>query len=767
MRWTASPLIGMTFWAALLGSGRAADGQVTVVGAQADSLVLACIATDCRPRVQLATAASPARVRATVDSLVAADFSVLPVAIVGPFAGGETVAIPANGRAVVTLSATLPTTGTYSGLLTLAQAAGTDRVRLVVKRVRPATTLQVLGLETVRAQSGQVRFWLTLQDTSGRAPAIEALTFTSLTKTGANGRPQAEFSHLTVAADAECEFGGPAGGRRPGAQDTAGGATTGTPTAGPVSQASAPALLQLSPDVATRATVCVVGLEDAGEYAGTLSIKSADAPAIDRAVVIQVRDSGVWAALLIALGVGVSFVIPMYTKTTRPRLLRTARFQAALARLDSLEAKLASPGSAEAQLIADFRDRLASVGDSIVMRMMDTNVDAALDRIERQLAIFPIWIKARQYVEGVRPADLRKQFRTTLLDVEKAVVSPNASAEELTNAENTLSQLSAEVRQAIGERLDTELKTFLTDLNAERSQPHADPAALDAIHGQATEALNCVKEGQFDQARSLLDQARLKYIKLLARQLAAQLASAPPKGMNAASWSVVVTELTPFLDRVERIREEDDVDEAAATYDEAYARYLRARVDALRRHVEDLNAVIDNASTLTAGKKADLKKTLAPPLTRLTEVEDSLAAKRVQEAASLLDRIEREVTAAEAAVPSTGGPMGRGPAPTAATTPLVVHGAVPSGATVSGTFTPVGLQRRDELLAKVNQYDILILLVVLVIAILLGLQLLYFPNPAWGGPIDSLTAFLWGVGLHPVSGVTFEGITGLRNKLSG
>jgi hypothetical protein len=124
MRWTASPLIGMTFWAALLGSGRAADGQVTVVGAQADSLVLACIATDCRPRVQLATAASPARVRATVDSLVAADFSVLPVAIVGPFAGGETVAIPANGRAVVTLSATLPTTGTYSGLLTLAQPPG-------------------------------------------------------------------------------------------------------------------------------------------------------------------------------------------------------------------------------------------------------------------------------------------------------------------------------------------------------------------------------------------------------------------------------------------------------------------------------------------------------------------------------------------------------------------------------------------------------------------------------------------------------------------
>ena len=52
----------------------------------------------------------------------------------------------------------------------------------------------------------------------------------------------------------------------------------------------------------------------------------------------------------------------------------------------------------------------------------------------------------------------------------------------------------------------------------------------------------------------------------------------------------------------------------------------------------------------------------------------------------------------------------------------------------------------------------------LLIAIASGLQLLYFPNPAFGCA-DLIVAFLWGAGLHAIAGQTFQGLSGLAQQL--
>lgn len=52
-----------------------------------------------------------------------------------------------------------------------------------------------------------------------------------------------------------------------------------------------------------------------------------------------------------------------------------------------------------------------------------------------------------------------------------------------------------------------------------------------------------------------------------------------------------------------------------------------------------------------------------------------------------------------------------------------------------------------------------------IIATMLGLLTLYVPNATWGSVPDWIVAFLWGLGLHQVSGAAADGIHGLRSKL--
>ncbi len=60
--------------------------------------------------------------------------------------------------------------------------------------------------------------------------------------------------------------------------------------------------------------------------------------------------------------------------------------------------------------------------------------------------------------------------------------------------------------------------------------------------------------------------------------------------------------------------------------------------------------------------------------------------------------------------------------------------------------------------------DYLFDLAVLVIAVLLGLKLLWADNATWGGFSDCLVAVLWGLGLHQFSAYT--GVESLSTQLT-
>ena len=65
----------------------------------------------------------------------------------------------------------------------------------------------------------------------------------------------------------------------------------------------------------------------------------------------------------------------------------------------------------------------------------------------------------------------------------------------------------------------------------------------------------------------------------------------------------------------------------------------------------------------------------------------------------------------------------------------------------------------------IERYDALLNIGLLIIATVLGMSLLWYNDPVWGGWSSYSTAFLWGLGLHQVGGAGFEGVPAITKKL--
>lgn len=71
----------------------------------------------------------------------------------------------------------------------------------------------------------------------------------------------------------------------------------------------------------------------------------------------------------------------------------------------------------------------------------------------------------------------------------------------------------------------------------------------------------------------------------------------------------------------------------------------------------------------------------------------------------------------------------------------------------------------EELSGKLFWYDFAFTAVVALIAVLLGLNLLWVGDTTWGDAQDVLTAVLWGLGLHTVGNQAFQGVFKLKEEL--
>jgi hypothetical protein len=657
--------------------------------------------------------------------------------------GGKPVAVPGLGAVEVEVSAPLILTGAYAGLLTLVYADRRETVSFTVTRARPPLAVEVLGLEAARATSccgrGDATLWLTVSAGEGQDVTLDPPALTALALKGANqAKSQSTFDRLAVLTEdgEDC-----------------------------------PDPLTVKAGTTVRLKLIVRGLRDTGEHTGTVRLAASDAQPIDRPVTILMKDSGWVAGGLIFLGVSFSFLIRLWVRTGQPYLLRVQRAQDLLAELNQADGQ-AGLEDAERAVLRRLRERVDEVAGSLT-RGSASGADATLDDVAAKLGLFRTWVEARRLVDAVQPATIAGPFREILRAVEGVLLSP--AGEGVDDARKKLKDLPAQVEDAVKRDLADRIQAVEREVAAQRTALPPDLAdRLDReVVAPLAEARRHADAGDRDQARALLETARRADARLLADQLKRELtAAARPAWFAQAAWDAMLAQVNAYADQALQAA---GADEAVTHYQRAYRLYLNSLAVQLRTEIDQLADQINHERTFDDATKKGFLDRLAPLIPRLDGVREKAAA---DTPASRLAGV-REYRAVEAVVSqvaqevsqAVGGTLAATGAAGATQAALPAGGGLP-GIAVGGALPAVSAPPSQRRISLARVGTILRVLswafqpLVLLIAVLLGLRLLWVDDPTWGGWTAYLNAILWGLGLHQVSGAAFEGVEGLVAKLA-
>lgn len=651
------------------------------------------------------------------------------------------VDIPASGAVQVEVAATLPLEGAYTTAITLTYAGRRESTPLTVTRTRAALPVEVLGIETVRSDSlwpAAPSVWLTLSGKPGvETSQLHLPTIVGLSLTGSeNTKYQARFNSITVTGE---------DGKNVESVVLKSGETH-------------------------RYLLTINGLNAAGQYAGTLRVEGRDAQPIDKPISILVKSSALVATFLIGIGVWVGYLLRRYGTRDRPRLLQQRRLLILFSETETLEREAGQLNEDEKSVLIIIRRRLDGLYEDVGADLAE-DADAAIKLIDDKLTMFPLWVNTRRRANSVRPPELAEPFRVKLNKVREVLREKQPKDDALKEAQDILKTLPDEITKAVKDDLTKRLKEFRDEVEKFR-QAVTSASILDSIRDrlepEIKRAEDSVNSGHLESARAAFDEARLEYARLLTEDLRSNLETATdPLGFDAMKWGALKADVLARLDEVSR---ETDADKAIAAYQSAYTHYLQALAAALRGEVEkDIKIVQALADKLTDEDKGKYTGALNAIVKRLDMVARHLAAGALREAA---DEYKQAKDALQATAVELKGKGAKMSGEAAKTLPEAREaGAVPAAA---GELPTLAAPERDplarpsvkDLTKRLRRYDMLVTLVLFIVAVVLGLSLLWVKDPTWGGWEDALTAVLWGLGLHQVAGGAFEGLMGLRDKLS-
>jgi hypothetical protein len=653
------------------------------------------------------------------------------------------VPVPGLGSIEVEIVASLPEPGVYSSSVSLVYG-GQRRTRpLIVNRTRAAPSLSLVDLGAVRAQLRWFRpvtVRAAVQDTAGQPVWIYPPTLVALARNeGDAARVQAHFDRVEVVD----EFG--------------------------YRQGSSQLML---PAGATRHfRLSIHGLRDPGQYTGTLQLSGSAFRPISQSVTISVRESAWTAGFIVFLGVLLSFLLRTYASTGRPRILRRHRIAGLLADVDALERELGDATEHEREVLARLRQRLDAIYEGTELGT-DAQADAQLDEIAPKVGeFFPAWVTARRHVEAAAPpADLREQFLARLRTAGQYLLASPVTQEQTAAATQNLQNLAADVAAAVRTELLERIAAFEAQVAAERQDRASDESLLRVIEAEVEkrirEARGLAEAGDHGRARARFDEARGLYARVLARDLAARVRGEVPAGVAPDDWRTLQAQVAQDLDKVEAAA---DPEAANAAYGAAFASYLRVLLGAMQRQAEQGALRVGARPDLEDDEKDRLAARFEAIRDQAAEATRRLALRQWTEAAADYRGAAQALAALEKELARKGEQMGVLSRIFAAAS--ATQGTIPPAAGRADAEPVAGRPVRPrasaaELTRRLGIGDLLSNLVILLVAVLLGLQLLWVTNPVWGGGADYLIALLWGLGLHQVSGSAFEGVAGLRDRIA-
>lgn len=700
-----------------------------------------------RLAVQLDLLKPGAKLRITSATLlgpdgVAADVSLAALGERGPSL--EIMPPTAGSGAVieVDLSARLPRLGDYTGYVSLRYADDPAVLKLLhVQRTLADLPVEVLGTQRVssRGLRRTAAVSLTLQ-----GPPDRTVTVTPTVAELALNRTGKEPLQARVARQSVHTEG------LPEATDH-----TVTLNAGEAK----PVVLELA------------GFAETGEYAGKARLSAPGFKPKDQAFIVTVKDVWWWAAIPILLGAVISLVVRRYGSDQRPRLIVRQRIAELDPQLATLR-RLARDDAENRVLDALGRQLVPLQTEAMGAETLPANWSAdakvALQRLATKLPVFVRWCNARRLLAALDPASNKQAIETRLAAVEAALGSEAALTDAVTA---DLAKLPGEIADLRRDTLLSSLQTLEGEFEKLRAILSPQQLSVDQWT-QARAKLGRTREraqaGDFDGARAAYDAARDDYARMLLEDFAARLATGIPVGLEAGAWN----DLKPRIEQLlARAKAATDVEARWTDYARAYGLYLQEQIRALLPKLEDNAAIEARAQKLAAEKQQPFRDAVGRCAGKLREAAAALTRGELRPAYENHLAALGEWAKLNELLPAgdrMGAPTAR--AAGAAGTAEVAPGSTPPpGAGQPAVLLPELLGRVREsatdLAARTKCLDRWVDGLSILLAMLLGLQFVWGPNPTWGGLSDWLLAFLWGLGLHQVSGFTFDGVLGLREKL--
>lgn len=662
-------------------------------------------------------------------------------------AGGQeqttlTWTIERSGLQDIDLSATLPRLGDYSGWLTIFFA---DRAPLVkalrINRSVPTLPIEVIASSRVKSEAcfcdwRSATLWFTLQ-----APVDRDLTITpslSLLERNETGQEKSQATNV------EAVFAGAA-----------------KPLTAP---------LEVKAGTNPRIALGLKGFAAPGEYSGTLRITAANFKPLDKTFIVLVKDACWIAALLIGLGAGVSMSFKRYGQNVRPRLVIRQKIADLMVDIRALESGARALDATEQEVLDAIERQIGPTATEAretgtPPADWETNSRQALARIGDKLTVFADWVNARARVAALKNPTLGEEARKTLLDIQNALASDGAITAD---AQAKLRGVPGQLNTAIRADLDTRIKEFKQTVTTRQGKVSAtvlNSPAWVQIFSDLGDAAALTVADDFDGAGRHFDAARLAFAKLQASDLSERIQAGLPSGAVQAEWDIAKAKIAELL---KEAQEAKTTDAAVAAFDNAYRAYLAQVITPL------INLAEGEIGTGSSAKKVDpaAKDRFEELVKKAAEKAKAAESLRTQsKLGEAFDAYMLAVTAwagANELLPKgshMGGPaQGQGEP---ATGGVEIPGAVGAAAAARLLLLRRRIPVEDgaALAQRTRWFDFLLDLVALVISVVLGILYVWKPSPTWGGVADYLLAFLWGLGLHQVSGFTFDGVLGLRDKL--
>lgn len=700
--------------------------RLVVAGATAtEGLVLSTNATDFTRTIQIINTTNQAiTVTVELPDLIGPDSKPVKTTwkLDGKDGPGANTEVKAREAARLEINSRLPAAGSYESTISLIYDDARYPIPLKITRTASQPAITVGGLGPVafndRADQRVIRFSVT--ETGGTPLTFRPPSVVSLMQKLGNTSLQADFNSVQffkVKNDGKEEL--ITDGVEMGAHE------------------SVPIVMKLT------------GMDSPGEYNGSLAFSSNDGALPAQAFTFYIKRPLELCALVIALGVIISYLLREYIKTGRPRLIITRRVLILRQDINNLTDQL--PDQQDKDLLDFFNRRLDRAEDELEIKQ-PADAEPVLNDLNAKLSLVVLWSNLRRRIAAVEPPsdadaarndlDAAREFlEANKIDTEADI---NAMQAKIRTAFNTLDE-------AIRKRLLTEVDSFqkiaaaaqadLTDVR----KTEFEARVLETLKA-ATEAIQ-KSPPDAREARRLINNARLAYALILTNELNEKLSAVvKPALMPEAEW----TALKGICEaNVKRVRQSSEGTAAVKAYEDVCGSYLNLLVHVARATLTDVQPRVKAAND--AKWEADLleaSRNLDTAETRLRNGELKQAEASYNAARTVLDE----------AVKKFPGPQGMSIVATKPPELSTVSAMrrIPSFS-VAEFADPV--ERRlfewkqlSNIKTKLRRRDLFVTFVVGFVAIALGVYSIWIDNPSWGTAKDFFVALLWGLGVHQLAG---------------